>query len=136
MPADDAIEEVHQRLHQQLPADTTARLVKGLCRDGQPAEPEEADQPVTEIATLEQHENDEHQDEARRSQGTDYRREPRKAREPRDLFGGDDNGPRDGSFGRLRSPKVGRDVVDGLLQLLDRSRLFPRRERPQSSPGC
>ena len=46
--------------------------------------------------------------------------EPREARETRDLLRGDDDGPGDRSSRHLRFSKVGLDVFDRLLQLLDR----------------
>ena len=52
--------------------------------------------------------------------GTDDWTEPREARETRDLLGGDHDGPRDRPSGHLRLSKVGLDVFDRLLQLLDR----------------
>jgi hypothetical protein len=109
----DAVDQIDQRLHQQLPADTSARLVKRLRRDGQLA--------VPELTTFEQHEDDHRERETGRSHRTNYRTEPREAREPRALVRGDHDGPRGRSSGHIRFSKVGLDVLDRPLQLLDRS---------------
>ena len=53
----DAIDQIDQRLHQQLPADAGSRLVERLRRDCQLAVPEQADQPVPQIPAFEQHED-------------------------------------------------------------------------------
>ena len=119
----DAVDEIDQRLHQQLPADAGSRLVERLRRDRQLAVPEQPDQPIAQIPAFEQHEDDHRHHEPGRAQLADDRTEPREARETRDLLGGDHDGPRDRSFGRLRFSEVGLDVFDRLLQLLDRSPL-------------
>ena len=119
----DAVDQIDQGLHQQLPADARSRLVKRLRRDGQLAVPEQPDQPIAQIPALEQHEDDHRQHEPRGAQRADDRTEPREARETRDLLRGDHDGPRDRSFGRIRFSEVGLDVFDRLLQLLDRSPL-------------
>jgi hypothetical protein len=117
----DAVDQIDQRLHQQLPAETSARLVKRLRRDGQLAVPEQPDQPVAQLTTFEQHEDDHRERETGRSHRTNYRTEPREAREPRALVRGDHDGPRGRSSGHIRFSKVGLDVLDRPLQLLDRS---------------
>ena len=44
-------------LHQELPADARPGLVERLGRDREPAVAEDPDQPIPQIAPLEQHEN-------------------------------------------------------------------------------
>ena len=82
-PGSDAVDQIDQRLHQQLPADAGSRLVKRLRRHGQLAVPEQPDQPVAQIPAFEQHEDDHRQHEPGRAQRTDDRTEPREARETR-----------------------------------------------------
>ena len=77
----DAVDQIDQRLHQQLPADAGSGLVKRLRGDGQLAVPDQPDQPVAQIAAFEQHEDDHRHHEPRGSQRADDRREPREARE-------------------------------------------------------
>ena len=122
-PGSDAVDQIDQRLHQQLPADAGSRLVKRLRRHGQLAVPEQPDQPIAQIPAFEQHEDDHRQHEPGRAQRTDDRTEPREARETGHRRRGDHDGPRPGSFARVRFAKVGPDVFDRLLQLLDRSPL-------------
>jgi hypothetical protein len=82
---------------------------------------QQSDHPVAQVSSLEQHEDDHRQHEPRGAQRTDDWTEPREARETRDLLRGDDDGPRDRSSGRLRFFKIGLDVFDRILQLLDGS---------------
>src|SRR6188474_1674119 len=117
----DAVEQIDEGLHQELPADPSPRLVKRLRRDGQLAMTQQSDHPVAQVASLEQHEDDHRQHESRGAQRTDDWTEPREARETRDLFRGDDDGPRDRASGHLRCSKVRLDVFDRVLQLLDGS---------------
>ena len=62
-----------------MPADASARLVKGLRRDGELAVPDQPDQPVAERPAFEQHEDDHRQHEPGRAQPADHRTEPREA---------------------------------------------------------
>ena len=50
----DAINQIHQRLHQQLAADPAACLIERAGRDRELAVADEANQPVAQIPALEQ----------------------------------------------------------------------------------
>src|SRR5688572_31409800 len=104
-------------------ASATRSFIRRLRRDGQLAITQQSDHPVAQISPLEQHEDDHRQHEPRGAQRTDDWTEPREARETRDLLRGDDDGPRGRSSGHLRFPKVGLDVFNRVLQLLDGSPL-------------
>ena len=83
MPGGDAVDQIDQRLHQQLPADTRSRLIERLRRNGQLAVAEQPNQPIAQIPAFEQHEDHHRQHEPGGSQGADDRAEPREARETR-----------------------------------------------------
>ena len=134
-PGGDAVDQIDQGLHQQLPADTGSRLIERLRRDCQLAVAEQPNQPIAQIPAFEQHEDHHRQHEPGGPHGADDRTKPREARETRDRLGGDHNGPRGRSCRRARLSKIGLDAFDRLLKLLDRSSLSLLRGRPRSSPG-
>ena len=117
----DAVQQAHQGLHQQLPADATSGLVECLRSRGELSVPDQPDQAIPQIAAFEQHEDDHRRDEPGRAQRPDDGPEPREAQKPRHLVGGHHDGPQHGSFRCLRRVQVSLDARQRFLQFLDRA---------------
>src|SRR6478735_5906914 len=60
----DAIYRVHQRLHQELPADALRRFVEGLGGDGEVAMADQTDDATAQLLALQQHEEHEREYES------------------------------------------------------------------------
>jgi hypothetical protein len=84
---------------------------------------EKPDEPVAQIAPLEQHEHDEREHQTRRPEWTNERPQPAEAGEPgSDLWRYDDRA-RSGSRRRRRRAEVPLEIFDGVLKLFDRTSL-------------
>ena len=95
--------------------------------DGQVTVSDQANQASAQVVTLQQHEDDQHQDEAAGGDRPDDGPQPCGEAPPvGHLFGAHDDGPGRGTPGRLARIwllDLGLDVVEGRLHLLDRSTL-------------
>ncbi len=80
--------------------------------------PEQADQPVAKVPSLEQHEDHHRDHEAGCSQRTDDRAEPCEGRIACELLRGKHDRPRGRLWQHVRLPEIAPDALDGLLQLL------------------
>ena len=75
----DAINQIHQRLHQQLAADPAAGLIERAGRYRELAVADEANQPVAQIPALEQHEDGHGHDQSRGTKRAYQRTQPGEA---------------------------------------------------------